>query len=47
MSNEHASMLIRKIDLNEELKVINKNSAPRMDLKPIINHSVCNDQTEI
>ena len=29
------------------MKVINKNSASRMDLKLIINHSVCNDQTEI
>ena len=29
------------------MRVINKNSASRMDLKLIINHSVCNDQTEI
>ena len=31
------------------LKVINKlkDSAPRMELKLIINHSVCSDQTEI
>ena len=29
------------------MRVIYKNSASRMDLKLIINHSVCNDQTEI
>ena len=29
------------------MKVVNSNSASRMDLKSIINHSVCNDQTEI
>ena len=29
------------------MRVINKNSASRMDLKLIINHSVCHDQTDI
>ena len=29
------------------MKVKNKNSAARMDLKLIINHSVCNYHTEI
>ena len=29
------------------MNVINKNSASRTDLKLIINHSMCNDQTEI
>ena len=29
------------------MRVLNKNSASRMDLKLIINHPVCNDQTEI
>ena len=51
MSDEYTSMLIRKIDLTNiqgnSMGAINKNSAPRMDLKSIINHSVCNDQAEI
>ena len=29
------------------MKVINKNSVPKMDLKSIINHSLCNYRTEI
>ena len=51
ISDEYTSMLIRKIDItnlwSNSMKVTNKISAPRMGLKPIINHSVCNDQTDI
>ena len=43
MNDEYTTMVVDK----QMIMVIDKNSAPRMDSKLIINHFVSNDQTEI
>ena len=43
MNDEYTTMVVDK----QMIMVIDKNSAPRMDSKSIINHFVSNDQTEI
>ena len=43
MNDEYTTMVVDK----QMIMVIDKNSAPRMDSKLIINHFVSNNQTEI